>query len=63
MRRVRVFAILLCALGVSLPLLSMIPAPSRMECPKGACFSNGDCPDGATCNYDPPFVTCGVCEL
>ena len=60
MKRIRVLAILLCALGVSLPLLSMAPSQPQMECWAGACFSNDEC-DSGMCDYNPPFITCGTC--
>ncbi len=62
MRRVRILAILLCVLGISLPLLGMAPSQSRMECPAGSCWTNDDCTDGAECFFPVPGG-CGVCEF
>jgi len=62
MKRARVLGILLVALGIALPAVSMIPTPSRMECPKGYCGDSSGCPDGMDCIIDPG-ASCGTCQF
>ena len=62
MKRTRIFALLLCVLGMSFPLLSMPPSTSQAgECSgDGVCSSNLDCgPDGEC--VKAPGHTCGIC--
>lgn len=58
MKRIRALAVLLCAFGASLPLLSL-PAQSTHECKAGQCSGPADCPDGDC--IIAPGATCGYC--
>jgi hypothetical protein len=61
MKRVRVLAILLGALGMILPLLSFA-APPDGECKAGWCALGSLCPDGSTCHV-AAGQTCGHCDV
>lgn len=59
MKRVKILAALLCALGMALPMLSFA-APPDGECKAGWCGAGSICPDGSPCHV-APGATCGQC--
>ena len=59
MKRVRIFAVLLCTFALTLPLTGLSAAEDS-ECSGGYCSSHEDCGEDGFC-LKRPGQGCGIC--